>query len=101
MLAGVSTRKFAVVGEPVGSEVKDGSSATSKSTVSELFIERTRTALGELMSRRLDDVAVLPARPRWLAGHARVECSRVSKTPPGTHSLRVGRGAWDPRAVHP
>jgi putative transposase len=56
MLAGVSTRKFAVVGEPVGSAVEDASSATSKSTISELFIERTRTALGELMSRRLDDV---------------------------------------------
>ncbi|MDQ3677695.1 MAG: IS256 family transposase, partial [Actinomycetota bacterium] len=49
MLAGVSTRKFAVVGEPVGSEVETSSSATSKSTVSELFVERTRTALGELM----------------------------------------------------
>ena len=30
--------------------------STSKSTVSELFIERTRTALAELMGRRLDDV---------------------------------------------
>jgi len=56
MLAGVSTRKFAVVGEPVGEEVEREASSTSKSTVSELFIERTRTALGELMSRRLDDV---------------------------------------------
>ena len=46
MLAGVSTRKFAVVGEPVGEEVEQESSSTSKSTVSELFIERTRTALG-------------------------------------------------------
>jgi putative transposase len=56
MLAGVSTRKFAVVGEPVGAEVEDASSATGKSTISELFIERTRSALGDLMSRRLDDV---------------------------------------------
>jgi putative transposase len=50
MLAGVSTRKFARVGEPV----EQSSSSTSKSTVSELFIVRTRSALGELMSRRLD-----------------------------------------------
>jgi putative transposase len=56
MLAGVWTRKFAGVGEPVGSEVEQQASATGKSTVSELFIERTRTALGELMGRRLDDV---------------------------------------------
>ncbi len=46
MLAGVSTRKFGVVGEPVGSEVEASSSATSKSTVSEPFVEPTRTALG-------------------------------------------------------
>src|SRR3954451_3781956 len=56
MLAGVSTRKFAVVGEPVGADVEDASSATSKSPISGLFVERTRTALGELMSRRLDDM---------------------------------------------
>jgi len=56
MLAGVSTRKFAVVGESVGSEVEVSSSATAKSTLSEMFVERTRTALSELMSRQLDDV---------------------------------------------
>ena len=56
MLAGVSTRKFARVGEPVGEEVEQAARSTSKIAVSELFIERTRTALGELMGRRLDDV---------------------------------------------
>src|SRR3954452_9459280 len=56
MLAGVSTRKFEQVGEPVGSQVEDASSSTGKTSVSEMFIERTRTALGELMGRRLDDV---------------------------------------------
>jgi putative transposase len=55
MLAGVSSRKYQVVGEPVGEDVEQESRSTSKSTVSELFIERTRTALGELMTRRLDD----------------------------------------------
>jgi cobalamin biosynthesis protein CbiD len=56
MLAGVSTRKFARVGEPVGSEVEQSASSTGKTAVSDMFIERTRTALGELMGRRLDDV---------------------------------------------
>jgi putative transposase len=56
MLAGVSTRRYKVVGEPVSEQVEQQASATGKSTVSELFIERTRTALSELMSRRLDDV---------------------------------------------
>ena len=45
MLAGVSTRRYASVGEPVGEEVEQQSSSTSKSSVSELFIERTGTAL--------------------------------------------------------
>ena len=56
MLAGVSTRKFERVGEPVGADVEQSSSATSKTSVSEMFVERTRTALSELMGRRLDDV---------------------------------------------
>src|SRR5918995_49648 len=38
MLAGVSMRKFAQVGEPVGSDVEAAASTTSKSTVSELFV---------------------------------------------------------------
>jgi len=46
MLAGVSTRKFARVGEPVGSDVGRASSSTSKTSVSDMFIARTRTALG-------------------------------------------------------
>jgi len=65
MLAGVSTRRFARVGEPVGTELEQAASSTSKSTVSELFIERTRTALGELMGRRLDDVRLAVMMLRW------------------------------------
>src|ERR671918_1473081 len=45
MLAGVSTRRFARVGEPVGEEVEQSSSSTSKTSVSELFVQRTTTAL--------------------------------------------------------
>jgi putative transposase len=56
MLAGVSTRNFAAVGEPVGETVAASSGATSKTSVSEMFVERTATALSELMGRRLDDV---------------------------------------------
>jgi hypothetical protein len=37
MLAGVSTRKYAVVGEPVGEEVEQQASATGKSTIKDLF----------------------------------------------------------------
>jgi transposase-like protein len=56
VLAGVSTRRFAGVGEPIGAEVEQQSASTGKTAVSDMFIARTRTALSELMSRRLEDV---------------------------------------------
>jgi putative transposase len=56
MLASVSTRRYARTAEPVGSDVEAKERSTSKSSVSRTFIERTRRSLGELMSRRLDDV---------------------------------------------
>src|SRR5215211_266381 len=56
MLAGVSTRRYARTGEPVGSEIDEIARSTSKSTVSRAFVSRTRENLLELMSRPLDDV---------------------------------------------
>ena len=92
MLAGVSTRRFASVGEPVGEEVEQASSATGKSTVSELFIERTRTALGELMGRRLDDVrlAVMMLDGLEIAGRVHVVALGVT-----TEGVKVPLGLWE------
>lgn len=92
MLAGVSTRKFAVVGEPVGEEVERDSSATGKSTVSELFIERTRTALGELMGRRLDDVrlAVMMLDGMEIADRCHVVALGIS-----TDGVKIPLGLWE------
>src|SRR5688500_8760882 len=92
MLAGVSTRKFAGVGEPVGSAVEDSSSATSKSTVSELFIERTRTALGELMGRRLDDVrlAVMMLDGLEIADRTHVVALGIT-----TDGVKIPLGLWE------
>ena len=50
MLAGVSTRRYRRTQEPVGEEVETKARSTSKSAVSRTFVERTREALGELMS---------------------------------------------------
>jgi putative transposase len=92
MLAGVSTRKYAVVGEPVGEEVEQESSATSKSTVSEMFIERTATALGELMSRRLDDVrlAVMMLDGMEIADRTHVVALGIS-----TEGVKIPLGLWE------
>jgi transposase-like protein len=56
MLAGVSTRRYRRTQEPVGEEVETQARSTSKSAVSRTFVERTRRALGELMSRQLADL---------------------------------------------
>lgn len=55
MLAGLSSRRYEVGLEPVGAVEGSG---TSKSTVSRRFIERTRTALGELMARDLSELSL-------------------------------------------
>src|SRR5215217_946919 len=92
MLAGVSTRRFARVGEPVGGAVEESSSATGKSTVSELFIERTRTALGDLMSRRLDDVRLAVM---MLDGLEIAERTHVVALGITTDGVKLPLGLWE------
>jgi putative transposase len=92
MLAGVSTRKFAQVGEPVGTDVEAAASATSKTTVSELFVERTRTALGELMSRRLDDVRLAVM---MLDGLEIAERTHVVALGITTEGVKIPLGLWE------
>ena len=53
MLAGLSTRRYPVGLEPVGQQVSETSSATSKSAVSRRFVAMTETALAELLSQDL------------------------------------------------
>jgi putative transposase len=59
MLAGVSTRRYARTGEPVGGEVDEAARSTSKSAVSREFVSRTRENLIELMSRPLEDLRLV------------------------------------------
>lgn len=92
MLAGVSTRKFARVGEPVGTGVEQTASATSKSTVSEAFVERTATALSELMGRRLDDVrlAVMMLDGLEIADRTHVVALGIT-----TDGVKIPLGLWE------
>jgi putative transposase len=92
MLAGVSTRKFARVGEPVGEQVERTASATAKSTVSELFIEKTRTALAELMARPLGDMrlAVMMLDGLEIAGRVHVVALGIT-----TEGVKVPLGLWE------
>jgi transposase-like protein len=56
MLAGLSSRRYGHGLEPAGQVVEQAAVSTSRSAVSRRFVAATETALGELMSRRLDDL---------------------------------------------
>lgn len=56
MLAGLSTRRYPVGGEPVGSAVKNRQTGTSRSSVSRRFTQATESALAELLARPLGDL---------------------------------------------
>lgn len=58
MLAGVATRRHRAVAEPVGSAVEAEAASTSRSSVSRRFKSATASALEELMSRDLSELAV-------------------------------------------
>ncbi len=92
MLASVSTRRYARTGEPVGSEVEAKARSTSRSSVSRTFVERTRQALAELMSRRLDDVrlAVLMLDGLELKGRTNIVALGIT-----TDGVKIPLGLWE------
>jgi putative transposase len=92
MLAGVSTRRFARVGEPVGTDVEAESSSTSKTSVSEMFVERTASALEELMGRRLDDVRLAVM---MLDGIEIAERTHVVALGITTDGVKIPLGLWE------
>jgi putative transposase len=92
MLAGVSTRRFARVGEPVGTDVEAESSSTSKTSVSEMFVEHTATALEELMGRRLDDVRLAVM---MLDGIEIAERTHVVALGITTDGVKIPLGLWE------
>ena len=53
MLGGLSTRRYGLGLEPVGTQVEQTASGTSKSAVSRRFVAMTQVALAELLSRDL------------------------------------------------
>jgi len=59
MLAGLSTRRYLLGLEPVGQQVDETASATSKSAVSRRFVAMTETALAELLAKDLSGLDVV------------------------------------------
>lgn len=56
MLGGLSTRRYGLGLEPVGEQVSETATSTSKSAVSRRFVAATKTALAELLARPLHEV---------------------------------------------
>src|SRR5712691_11092737 len=92
MLAGVSTRRYRRTQEPVGSEVEASARSTSRSAVSRSFVERTRRALDELMSRPLDEarLAVMMIDGLELQGRTNVVALGIS-----TEGVKIPLGLWE------
>jgi putative transposase len=92
MLAGVSTRRYERVLEPVGAKVEETAGSTSKSSVSRMFVERTRESLGELMARRLDDVrlAVMMLDGIDLKGRTNIVALGIT-----TDGVKIPLGLWE------
>jgi putative transposase len=92
MLAGVSTRRYRRTQEPVGAQVERAARSTSRSSVSRTFVERTRRSLGELMSRRLDDVrlAVMMIDGLELQGRTNVVALGIT-----TDGVKIPLGLWE------
>ena len=92
MLAGVSTRGYRRTQEPVGEDVETRARSTSKSSVSRTFVERTREALGELMSRQLGDLrlAVMMLDGLELKGRMMIVALGIT-----TEGVKIPLGLWE------
>ena len=92
MLAGISTRRYRRVQEPVGQQVEQAARSTSKSAVSRSFVARTKEALIELMSRPLADVrlAVLMIDGVGLKDHTCVVALGIT-----TDGVKLPLGLWE------
>ena len=92
MLAGVSTRRYRRIQEPVGEAVEAEARSTSKSSVSRQFVARTRENLEALMQRRLDDVrlAVLMLDGVDLKGRTNVVALGIT-----TDGVKIPLGLWE------
>lgn len=92
MLAGVATRRHALVAEPIGAELEDVARGDSRSAVSRRFKAATEAALAKLVGRDLSelDVAVV-----MIDGIVFADCCCVAALVITTDGTKVPVGLWD------
>jgi putative transposase len=96
MLAGLSTRRYPVGLEPVGSQVEQAATGVSKSAISRRFVAGTETALAELMCAELGglDLVALMIDGVHFADHLCVVALGIDST--GTkHPLALVEGSTE------
>jgi len=81
MLAGLSTRRYPVGLEPVGEQVEQAAKSTSKSAVSRRFVERTETALAELLATDLSGLELVALMSTGCISPGICVSSRSASTP--------------------
>jgi putative transposase len=92
MLAGVATRRHALVAEPIGAGLEDVARGDSRSAVSRRFKAATEAKLAELLARDLSelDVAAL-----MIDGIVFAECCCVVALAITADGTKVPVGLWD------
>jgi transposase-like protein len=92
MLAGLATRRHVAAAEPVGGEIEESASATSRSAISRRFVAQTRTALAQLLARDLSplNIKVLMIDGEHIADHCCIVALAI--TADGT---KVPVGLWE------
>jgi putative transposase len=92
MLAGVSCRRYPRTQEPVGEQVEREARSVSRSALSRRFSERTRQALEQLMSRRLEGVALAALMLDGIELQGRTNVVALGITSDGT---KLPLGLWE------
>ena len=92
MLAGVSTRQYRRVQDPVGGELEADARSTSKSAVSRTFVSRTRDQLWKLMNRPVADLRLAVMMLDGIELHGRTNIVALGIT---TEGDKLALGLWE------
>jgi transposase-like protein len=92
MLAGVATRRHALVGEQLGEELEQVARGDSKSAVSRRFVNATRDKVDELLHRDLSGLDVAALMVDGIVFHS---CCCVVALVITTDGTKVPVGLWD------
>src|SRR5271165_1950448 len=92
MLAGVATRRHALVAEPIGEELEEVARGDSKSAVSRRFVAATTEKLTELLA---SDLSVHDAAVLMIDGIMFHECCCVVALLISTDGTKIPVGVWE------